>query len=88
MWWLREKMEREGLSYLPPSLALRKEAADALEAAERAPSERVLRDILSEINRKIRDAMSRPIEGPPLNLAPIDIELIVRKWRQRSEPAS
>jgi hypothetical protein len=33
MWWVKEKMERENLSYLPPGLALRKEAQDARAAA-------------------------------------------------------
>jgi DnaJ homologue, subfamily C, member 28, conserved domain len=39
MWWVKGKLRSEGLTYLPPSLALRKEAHDALEAALQAKSE-------------------------------------------------
>jgi hypothetical protein len=33
LWWVKDKLRRERLSYLPPTLALRKEAEDALAAA-------------------------------------------------------
>ncbi|WP_078653802.1 DUF1992 domain-containing protein [Streptomyces catenulae] len=39
LWWVKEKMAREDLSFLPPSLALRKEAEEAAQAAADAPSE-------------------------------------------------
>lgn len=49
LWWVKRKMARERLSVLPPAPALRKEAEDALEAALAAPSERIVRKILTEI---------------------------------------
>ena len=33
LWWVKDKLRREGLTYMSPSVALRKEAHDALEAA-------------------------------------------------------
>ncbi|MBC3981414.1 DnaJ family domain-containing protein [Streptomyces buecherae] len=84
-WWIKEKMAREQLSFLPPSLALRKEAEDAREAATRAPSERMARRIVEEINEKIRAALARPPEGPPLNLVPYDVEDVVASWRAGRE---
>ncbi|HZG05539.1 MAG TPA: DUF1992 domain-containing protein [Streptomyces sp.] len=83
LWWVRKKMSREGLSCLPPALALRKEAEDALGAARRAPSEARVRRILEEVNEKIRTALRRPPPGPPLNLRPFDVERVVREWRER-----
>ncbi|WP_413757011.1 DUF1992 domain-containing protein [Streptomyces sp. MMBL 11-3] len=80
LWWIKRKMAREGLSVLPPTLALRKEAEDALEAAAAAPSERAVRRIVTEINAKIRDMMFKPPPGPPLGLKPYDVEEIVREW--------
>ncbi|MFE6777913.1 DUF1992 domain-containing protein [Streptomyces sp. NPDC057702] len=80
-WWIREKMAREQLSFLPPSLALRKEAEDALAAATSAPSERVARRLVEEINEKIRAALARPPQGPPLNLVPYDVEDVLTTWR-------
>ncbi|MFE0192894.1 DUF1992 domain-containing protein [Streptomyces sp. NPDC058989] len=83
MWWVKEKMSREHLSYLPPSLALRKEAEDALEAAANAPTEAALRRILAAVNERIRAALRTPLEGPPLNLVPFDIDEQADKWRAR-----
>ncbi|KRV48540.1 molecular chaperone DnaJ [Wenjunlia vitaminophila] len=81
LWWIREKMDRENVSYLPPTLALRKEAEDALTAASRAGSEREVRRIVTEINVRIREAIRAEPEGPPLNLVPFDVESVVRQWR-------
>lgn len=85
LWWVKEKMARESLSFLPPTLVLRKEAEDALAAVEDAPSERVVREILTEVNDKILEAIRRPPPGPLLNLVPFDIDEIVREWRERRE---
>ncbi|GAA2284775.1 DUF1992 domain-containing protein [Streptomyces hawaiiensis] len=83
LWWVKRKMAREGFSVLPPSLALRKEAEDALEAALAAPSERIVRKIIDEVNVKIRDMMFKPPPGPPLGKKPYDVEDVVRQWRER-----
>ncbi|MGW1377772.1 DnaJ family domain-containing protein [Streptomyces sp. NPDC002446] len=83
MWWIKEKMSREHLSYLPPSLALRKDAEDALKAAADAPTEAALRRILTAVNERIRAALRTPLEGPPLNLIPFDIDEQAAKWRER-----
>ncbi|MFI2639928.1 DUF1992 domain-containing protein [Streptomyces sp. NPDC018610] len=86
LWWVKRKMAREGLSVLlPPSLALRKEAEDALAAAYAAPSEPVVRRIIAEINSKILDMMLKPPPGPPLGLKRYDVEEVVREWRARRE---
>ncbi|MEU3506658.1 DUF1992 domain-containing protein [Streptomyces longwoodensis] len=83
LWWIKRKMAREGLSVLPAALALRKEAEDALEAAWAAPSERVVRRIITEVNVRIRDMMFKPPPGPPLGKKPYDVEAVVREWRER-----
>lgn len=83
LWWIKRKMAREGMSVLPPTLALRKEAEDALATAAEAPSERVVRKIITEINTKIREMMFKPPPGPPLGLKPYDVEEVVREWAAR-----
>ncbi|MFH8927194.1 DUF1992 domain-containing protein [Streptomyces pristinaespiralis] len=82
MWWIKGKMQREGLGFLPPTLALRKEAEEALEKIGRAPSEAVVRRIVEDINRKIAAAIRRPPPGPPLGLKPYDVEAVVEDWRR------
>ncbi|MET9958915.1 DUF1992 domain-containing protein [Streptomyces sp. NPDC006326] len=81
MWWIKEKMHREGFAVLPPALALRREAEDALEAVSAARSEREARAILSEINEKIRAALRRPPPGPPLGLTEFDVEEVLAARR-------
>jgi hypothetical protein len=82
LWWIKRKMAREGVSVLPPALALRKEAEDTLAAAEAAPSERLVRRLIEDLNVKIRDMMFKPPPGPPLGLKPYDVEEIVSRWRE------
>jgi hypothetical protein len=87
LWWVKRKLAREGLAVLPPALALRKEAEDALEAAYAAPSERIARKIIEDVNVRIKDMMFRPPPGPPLGKKPYDVEEVVREWRQRRTAA-
>ncbi|MEU0395635.1 DUF1992 domain-containing protein [Streptomyces sp. NPDC006208] len=82
LWWIKSKMHREGFAALPPALALRKEAEDALEKAAAAPSEQAVRRVIAEINEKISAMMLRPPPGPPLGLRPYDVEAVVEQWRR------
>jgi hypothetical protein len=82
MWWVKRKLRSENLSYLPPSLALRKEAHEALEGAARAKTETEVRERITAINETIRDAIRRGIRGPQVDLVPFDVERIVREWRR------
>ncbi|MFD3804131.1 DUF1992 domain-containing protein [Streptomyces sp. NPDC058611] len=83
LWWIKGKLHREGFAVLPPALALRKEAEDALEKALAARSERQVRATLTEVNEKIRAALRMPPPGPPLNVAEFDVEAVLRTWRER-----
>ncbi|MGW5673575.1 DnaJ family domain-containing protein [Streptomyces sp. NPDC003860] len=83
LWWIKRKMAREGMSVLPPALALRKEAEDALAAAWAAPSAKAARRIVAEVNPRILEMMLRPPPGPPLGLKPYDLDEIVREWHAR-----
>ena len=86
LWWVKRKLRREHLAYLPPTIALRKEAEAALEAAANAATEGEVRRIVAAINRKIADGNRKAASGPPLNLTPFDVERVVRRWRERRAP--
>ncbi|GGL17988.1 DUF1992 domain-containing protein [Sphaerisporangium melleum] len=82
MWWIKRKLQEENLSFpLPASLALRKEAEEALAAVARARSEDEVRAIVADINHKIIEGTRKAMSGPPLNLMPYDVEEIVQQWR-------
>jgi hypothetical protein len=83
LWWVKQKLRRENFSYLPPTIALRKRAEEALEAAARAGSEDAVRRIVADINAKIIEGNRKAASGPPLNLAPFDVERVVGDWRDR-----
>jgi hypothetical protein len=87
LWWVKQKLRREQLSYLPLTLAVRKQAEDALAAVSRARSEREVRRIIAAINAKIVEANRKAASGPTLNLMPFDVERILRGWRQRHTAA-
>ena len=86
LWWVKRKLRREHFAYLPPTIALRKEAEAALEAAAQAATESEVRQIVAAINRKIADGNRKAASGPPLNLTPFDVERVVRRWRERRAP--
>ena len=85
LWWVKEKLRREELSYMAPSVALRQHVHDALQAASRAKSEAEVRRLIAEVNEQIREANRKGIRGPSLMLMPLDPDRVVREWRlQRS----
>jgi len=81
-WWLKAKLRAERLSYLPPTLRVRKELEEAREAIAAARREEVVRGIIDDINTKIRDMNRRGAEGPPSTVMPLDVESVVSQWRQ------
>ena len=86
-WWVKRKLRSEGLSYLPPSLALRKDVLEARAAALNAKSETDVRRIIEDINELIREANRKGIREPSIMLVPYNVDRIVDEWRrQRPDP--
>ena len=81
LWWVRDKLRREGVTYLPPTLALRKDVEDARAAIDEATSEAEVVQIVEEINQRIRSVNRLATAGPPSNLMPLDLERTVGAWR-------
>jgi DnaJ-like protein len=86
LWWVRQKLRREDLAYLPPTIALRKQAEEALQAAADAASEAEVRRIVADINAKVVEGNRKAASGPPLNLTPFDVDRVLRDWRRRRRP--
>lgn len=82
-WWLKKMVEREKVSVLPAALSLRQEdrALDAL--LDREGTEKQVRDVLEDFNRRIITAR-RQLEGGPPVITPIrDIDAEVAAWTTR-----
>src|SRR5579875_743358 len=85
-WWLRELLEREDLSYpLPTSLALRKELDGLAKRLAAIRRESVVREIIGDLNTRIRAAQRITVDGPPVVLETIDVEEAVAAWRKARE---
>lgn len=83
LWWVRDKLKREDLQYLPPSLAVRKELEDTRAKIAAADSEATVRELVAGINARIRYVNSRPGDGPPSTLMPLDADEVVARWRDQ-----
>ena len=81
LWWVREKLKRENVQVLPPTLQVRKDLDDARERIRDAPTEDAVRAIVEEINEKIRHVNRIAVSGPPSNLYPLHLETVLERWR-------
>ncbi len=82
LWWAKKLVEREKVSLMPPALALRRDVAQALERLPRIRDEAEVRRTLEALNAQIRKLNATIVEGPPTNLAPLDVEAVVSEWRR------
>ncbi|MCA9756758.1 MAG: DUF1992 domain-containing protein [Candidatus Eisenbacteria bacterium] len=81
LWWVKDKLKREQASFLPPALELRRDVEAALTEIRSARSEMRAREILVEINEKIRKTNATITSGPPSNLVTFDVESTIERWR-------
>ncbi len=87
MWWWKEKLEREKLSFLPESIAIHREAEAVLQALGALGSEAAVRARLEELNARIRKVNRTATNGPPTSLGPVDVDAAVLRWREARERA-
>jgi hypothetical protein len=80
-WWVKGKLRREGVSIVPPSMQLRQELARMREEIVRLGSEEQARRRIEEMNVKIRTANRAITSGPSSDLAPLDVEEEIERWR-------
>jgi Domain of unknown function (DUF1992) len=82
MWWIRQWLKREDLSFTPPAIALRKAVEDMLANVGKLLTERAVRNVVGELNVRIRELNRMPpLEGPPSNLMPLDVDDVLLRWR-------
>lgn len=82
MVWVKQLVQREQLSILPPSLELLRKAEKELAAIGKLGDEAAVRRRLAALNIEIAKLNSTVLEGPPTRLSPLDVEKFVARWRQ------
>jgi hypothetical protein len=80
-WWIVDKLRREQVSFLPPALELRRDVERTLESLPRLRDEAAVRAALEALNTRIRTAAASTTKGPPLDVAPLDVEQRLAAWR-------
>lgn len=83
-WWLRSFIKREGLDLLPPSLELRREIERALPRILKLQREEAVRSEVRALNARIRRLNASGAVGPPSDIASLDEDAVVERWRRRA----
>ena len=86
--WIRDKVEREGLSteaLLPEPLQLRREIERLPESVRPLRSEQQVRDVAETLNRRVVEWLRAP-SGPRIPVSPVDVDALVQTWRDQRSP--
>lgn len=81
-WWVKAKLRREQIDYLPPTIAIRGERDAAIAAALDAADEAAARLIIERLNDRIRYVNSHTVSGPPSTVWVVDLDSILERWRE------
>jgi hypothetical protein len=83
-WWVKRLVEREKITgVLPPSLQMRKEDALLDDQLDRLGTAAEVRREVREFNERVRWALYRPPEGPPMITQQRDPDTEVARWESR-----
>ena len=86
LWWVKQLVQREKISVLPPSLELLRKVESEMAAIWQLADEAKVRSRILALNREIAKVNARSTEGPPTRLGPLDLKAIVAEWRARRKP--
>ncbi|WP_022911043.1 DUF1992 domain-containing protein [Aestuariimicrobium kwangyangense] len=83
-WWIRRKLEKEDLrGAMPTSLALRREKQDIQQTLADVRGIEAAREIIADLNDRIRDANVRQTERVPIFTRELDVEEVLAEWMRR-----
>jgi hypothetical protein len=80
--WVKQLIEREGAHLTPPSLELRRKVERELAAIDGIADEATVRLRIAALNGEIAKFNATAVEGPPTNLATLDVDQVVTRWRR------
>jgi hypothetical protein len=70
---------------LPTTLKLRKDIEDLPVLVAKQTNESAVHNLVAKLNERILKARRGPVDGPPMVFKMIDVEEIVRSWRERPD---
>ena len=80
--WVKQLVQREQLSILPPSLELLRKVEKELATIEKLPDEVAVRRQVAALNVEIAKVNATVVEGPPTCLGTLDVDRVVARWRR------
>ncbi len=80
-WWVKAKLRREEIDYLPPTIAIRGQRDAAVAAALEARDDVEARRLVEQINERIRYVNSHTVSGPPSTVWVVDVGSILERRR-------
>jgi len=81
-WWVKQLVQREQISILPPSLELLRKVETELAAIEKLSDEATVRRRVAALNVEIAKVNATALEGPPTRLGTLDVDQVVARWRR------
>src|SRR5262249_33863055 len=81
-WWVKQLVQREQISMLPPSLELLRKVERELAAIEELDDEATVRFRVDALNAEIAKVNATVVEGPPTRVGVLDVDQVVARWRQ------
>jgi len=82
-WWAKAKIADENLEpLLPTALSLRREVERLPETLSDVRREEQVREIVDDLNQRIRESYTRVHPGPRIIVALVDAERAVQSWRE------
>ena len=81
LWWVKQLVQREQISILPPSLELLRKVEKELAAIEKLGDEATVRHRVAALNVEIAKVNATVVEGPPTRLSTLDVDKVVARWQ-------
>jgi hypothetical protein len=82
LWWVKQFVQRERISVLPPSLELLRKVEKELAMIENLRDEATVRCRVAALNVEIAKVNATVVEGPPTRLGTLDVDQVVARWRR------
>ena len=82
LWWVKQLVQREQVSILPPSLELLRKVEKELAAIEKLGDEAAVRSRVAALNVEIAKVNATVMEGPPTRLGILDVNQVLARWRR------
>ena len=82
LWWVKQLVQREQVSILPPSLELLRKVEKEFATIDKLHDEATVRRRVAALNVEIAKVNATVVEGPPTRLSTLDVDKVVARWRR------